>query len=347
MKVIRYLLVPTLLLLLFLFFLFGYYVTNVAYDGKAEKFTIQNSGVELSGILVTPKGDGPYPGILLLHGAGPQKYSKWYYKIHTNALVEKGFAVVSYDRRGSGGSSGDLRHSRFDDMVSDALAMSNYLRDSPDVVDDKIGFFAISQSGWYVHELAEKFGDVGFIVGRVSPPLPWMDIVLHEIEVEQRDAGVSEEGVEKYLELKKRIWEFYITVAEDGYDTHSEEMEILTAELAELNRIYGDSIPSSLLNFPEERLQALADRYSYDPRPFIERSDIPMYIILGGVDQNIPFDTSNSQWNKYRNNFGKDITVQVYPEEDHYMLKYDWFPLEGLYVNGYLEGIQNWVEQFN
>ena len=103
----RLLWIPVGLLLVLLAYAGSSAYYHLVYAGVAEKVTIQSGDTQLAGMLVKPDTPGPHPAIVLLHNSGPQTYNKWYYRIHTNVFVRQGFAVLSYDQRGSGGSEGD------------------------------------------------------------------------------------------------------------------------------------------------------------------------------------------------------------------------------------------------
>jgi hypothetical protein len=68
-----------------------------------------------------------------------------------------------------------------------------------------------------------------------------------------------------------------------------------------------------------------------------------MLYILAGQDVNVPFEPSVALLEELRQELDKDITIQAYPEADHYLYKWDIFPLEGLYVSGYLDLIESWA----
>lgn len=68
---------------------------------KEEQVTFQDGAVRLAGTLITPTTRGPHPAIILLHGSGPlDRYSFGPYPHFFNSF---GFAVLIYDKRGTGG----------------------------------------------------------------------------------------------------------------------------------------------------------------------------------------------------------------------------------------------------
>jgi pimeloyl-ACP methyl ester carboxylesterase len=102
---------------------------RVYLDTHGEKFELENEGIKLVGTQYTPEGQGPFPGILLLHGSTPEGRKLGLYRILGRELARRGFVVVTLDRRGYG-ESGDPLHLNLAaafDSTSDALAAINYL----------------------------------------------------------------------------------------------------------------------------------------------------------------------------------------------------------------------------
>ena len=340
---LRWLLIGLLVpILIYIGYFFNY---HLVYAGIAEEIFIQSDDIQLAGILVKPDTPGPYPAIVLLHHAGPQRYEKWFYRIHTNVFVRQGFAVLSYDQRGSGNSEGELRTAGFPEFVNDGSAIVNFLQAQSDIIPDQIGLFGASESGWYSPEIAAKSGNIAFIINKVGPPMPWLDTVLHEARMDALAAGVQAKDIEDVLSLKTRIYQFYVDTAfNEGVDDGSEREEI-NALLTEINNRPGveNVMIKSLPEYEAIYYKALASKASYDPSPFLREIDIPMLYILAGEDVNIPFESSVDHLERLKFELNKDITIQMYPTAGHYLYRYNWFPMEGFYVHGYLDLIGNWA----
>lgn len=80
-------------------------------DGKAESphepsprewsnvaYVKRDSGV-LRADVFAPKGDGPYPGVLLIHGGGWRAGTRWTMTRYGRAAAERGFVAVAIDYR--------------------------------------------------------------------------------------------------------------------------------------------------------------------------------------------------------------------------------------------------------
>jgi pimeloyl-ACP methyl ester carboxylesterase len=337
-------------LLILLVFIVGAAVfanRNLVRAGIAEEVTIQNQGIELTGVFVRPDTPGPHPVIVMLHGAGTrQTTGNWYYRIHGNVFLRRGFAVLVYDKRGQGQSGGDPATATFADWVSDGLAAIDYLRRRADVDPDRIGLFGVSESGWYTPEIAARDGNVAFIINRVGTPLGWMEAVLWEVEVEARSRGLTELETAAVLNLKAREWQFYVDASIDPAIASGSERDRLNAELAEVHNRPGMSFffDPELRPYDKEQYAYLAQRYAYSPAPFLLAVDVPMLYILAGRDVLMPYETTVARLDEWIEQ-GKPFEYDSFLEANHSLYRWESLPLEGVYASGYLARLGDWAEE--
>lgn len=144
----------------------GFSGTRVPFTEEAIRF--ENEGSVLSGMLTLPAGPGPFPAVVLLHGSGPQVGGEpW-----SHALVADGFAVLSFDKRGSGKSTGPDWRASFETYANDALAAIAVLHRRKDIKPDHIGLYGPSQGGYIALLAASKSTDVGFVIIRSTAAIP-------------------------------------------------------------------------------------------------------------------------------------------------------------------------------
>ena len=117
---------------------------------------VVDDGVTLRGTISKPRWSRkPYPGVVLVHGSGP--LTREHLTGDVRSLVQHGFVVLAYDKRGAGASSGEyLRQSRYPAetllrrLAADAGAAFDQLAADPDVDSSRLGFFGASQAGWII-----------------------------------------------------------------------------------------------------------------------------------------------------------------------------------------------------
>jgi alpha-beta hydrolase superfamily lysophospholipase len=109
------------------------------------------SGVTFGATLTEPAGGKHLPAVALIHGSGPQPrplFSLW-----ANFYASLGFAVLNYDKRGTGESGGRYpgdspTREAISTYAGDAVAAARYLRSLPEVDRSRVGLYGGSQGGW-------------------------------------------------------------------------------------------------------------------------------------------------------------------------------------------------------
>ena len=139
------------------------------------ELTIPSKGVTLAATLQLPStGRAPYPAIVLAHGSGriTRNQMRWM----GDRLLAMGLAVLTYDKRGVGESTGtyvNVGTARsievFDYLADDALACVAVLKGRKDIDAKRIGLGGNSQAGWIIPLAASKSKDVAFLVVTSGP----------------------------------------------------------------------------------------------------------------------------------------------------------------------------------
>lgn len=130
-------------------------IARAADSPPAEEGTFTSEGARLAYSITWPSGDAEVPGVVLVHGSGQITRS-----MHSG-LVERfvgmGFAVLAYDKRGTGASEG--RYSGVGPLNSDTL-IPLLARDAARAVEvlagqsrilrGRVGLAGGSQAGWII-----------------------------------------------------------------------------------------------------------------------------------------------------------------------------------------------------
>src|SRR5260370_14133639 len=116
---------------------FPYAEEEVTFGGGAE-------GIVLAGTVTLPKGEGPFPAALLIAGSGPQDRDESLanhrpFLLIADALTRKGIAVLRYDKRGVGKSTGNPDAATTMDLAADAQAQRPVAKTRKAIDGSKIG----------------------------------------------------------------------------------------------------------------------------------------------------------------------------------------------------------------
>ena len=119
--------------------------------------SIPVDGAVLAATLSRPDADRP-PAVVAVHGA-ERGVRDWYLYEHLHrVLPPAGIAVITFDRRGDGASTGEPSRGRFEQQANDALAVIEQATNAVDLDPERIGLWGISQGGW-VAPLAATMSD--------------------------------------------------------------------------------------------------------------------------------------------------------------------------------------------
>ena len=129
----------------------------------------QNGDTRLAFTLDLPPGKGPFPAIVLGHGSG--RTTRDQLTRLSSRFTELGFAVLRFDKRGVGESTGTYvfvgtkdSPEVFPQLASDIAAGVRFLRTRPEIDPHRIGLAGMSQAGWILPYAARELGDVAFLV---------------------------------------------------------------------------------------------------------------------------------------------------------------------------------------
>ena len=129
-------------------------------------------GAVLAGTLSIPPGPGPHPGIVILQGSGA--LDRHFESISQEIYLSLGFAVLAFDKRGVGASTGVFpgelaTPESIGSQAADAAAAARFLMAQPGIDARQVGFDANSQGGWVAPLAAEHVRGLRFAILIASP----------------------------------------------------------------------------------------------------------------------------------------------------------------------------------
>jgi dienelactone hydrolase len=118
---------------------------------KSRDVTFPSGDATIAGTLTVPPGPGPHPGLVILQGSGP--LDRHFESISNGIYTSMGLAVLSFDKRGVGASTGTYPGERATPasiaaQAADAAAAAQFLMRQPEVDPHQVGFDGNSQGGW-------------------------------------------------------------------------------------------------------------------------------------------------------------------------------------------------------
>ena len=157
----------------------------------------QGNKVHLEGTLSYPKGDGRFPTIVLVSGSGQQNRDEEImqhkpFLVLADYLASRGIAVLRYDDRGVGKSTGEVEKADTRLFAEDAEAMFRAVRKNKHVDAKRLGIGGHSEGGAIATMVAACNKDVKFVVMLAGQGCTGLDVMLQQNEAIYRAAGISD-----------------------------------------------------------------------------------------------------------------------------------------------------------
>ncbi|ALG86935.1 alpha/beta hydrolase family protein [Gordonia phthalatica] len=229
-----------------------------------ERVTIEGPRGELSAVLDTPaKRDGPFGLIVVVHDAGPAQARTDRDKPLWNAYAKAGFAILSWDKPGVDGASGNWLDQSMHDRAAEVEAAISWAYTRPDLDTTRLGVWGIGEAGWVVPQVLAARNDIGFAV-LVGPAINWLrqDEFALRADLAARQAKPAEAAVE--LDRRARR----VALLKDGAD-------------------YRRYVASRIDPTPMSAAQwgFAARNFRADATASLSRISVPLLLVLGGEDR--------------------------------------------------------------
>jgi uncharacterized protein len=252
---------------------------TVAVDAMAVSFA--NAGATLHGTLYVPRVGRPVPALVVFHGASEPLASTPLYRHLREGLPQMGIAVLLFDRRGTGASSGDV-HVSYETLADDGIAGARKLRTMARIDAHRVGYWGISQGGWLATMAAVRDPRARFAV-TVSAPLVTPETQMGFAMTNRlRALGYGNADVAAMLRARNR-WRGYLL----GTNSRDAAVAALAAIANEpwFKLMYLPS-PETLTHDPATSSWRV--QMDDDPLRFVKQVRIPTLFLLGASDPWIP-----------------------------------------------------------
>ncbi len=295
-----------------------------------EQVTFSNGNVTLAGTLSLPDGPGPYPAVVLVSGSGPQDRDEYLgggiairpFELLANALTPAGIAVLRYDDRGVGESTGDFAAGDLNDFADDAEAAITYLTTRDDIDQDHIGLIGHSEGGAIAAILGARNTDLDFIVSLAGLGVSGEDVLVLQNRLMLEAEGATPEEAQAQADLMAQIVSLLddpAALEEAIYHAALEQVEALPQDQQDA---IGDpeDYARTLASQQATQLQAPSVRalLEYDPAPDWEQTTVPVLAIFGGKDKQVDATQNAAPLLEALSAGGNtDVTVVILPDANH------------------------------
>ena len=299
---------------------FPYTSADVTFPGGA-------SGVTLAGTLTTPPGAGPFPAVVLIAGSGrvdrdETAFGHKIFLLLADTLTRRGIAVLRYDKRGIGHSTGSYALATSLDFAADAEAAVTYLRTQAKIAPKKIGLLGHSEGGLIAPLIASQHpSQIAFVVLLAGPGETGEKVLLAQSALIAKADGASAVQIAQDAALQKTLFR----IVEKETDPSVVQAEAQAAVLKAIT-VLSPADKAQISNptmYAKAQSRAVASPWmrfflTYDPRSALETTRCPVLALAGSKDLQVP-PTENLAGIKQALKAGGNpsVTVKELPNLNH------------------------------
>lgn len=284
------------------------------YRAEEVTFTNKKEGNTLAGTLTIPEGDGPFPALVLVSGSGQQNRDEelmnhrpfW---VIADYLSRRGVAVLRYDDRGMGGSTGEVLNATSMDFSYDAEAAFNFLLNRKEINASQVGILGHSEGGIINFMVAERRPEVAFLVSLAGPAVNGIEVLKEQQAAILRAQGMTEEMVQF------------------SGNANAQMFDIIEASN---DRVEADTLLRQLLKgwgyneeLTEQTVGQMASPWmyyflKYDPTDAIVKTNCPALLLNGSKDLQVLASQNLPAYEKIIAEHGKtNLTLRELPDLNH------------------------------
>ena len=258
---------------------FPYLVEEVEYNNTT-------SGLKLAGTLTIPENAENCPAVILISGSGAQDRDETIVEhkpfwVIADYLTKHGIAVLRVDDRGVGGSEKGSTEATSEDFAGDVLAGIKYLQQRKEIDKKNIGLIGHSEGGLIAPIVANKSKDVSFIVLLAGPGIKGDQVIVKQVELINRAAGLNEVQVGEKVSLQKSVFEILLNEKDSTQRTEKLQETLSNGTYQTMNTEQKKVIDANVKGLNSTWFRFFA---AYDPYPALTKLKCPVLALIGSKD---------------------------------------------------------------
>ncbi len=268
-------------------------------------FANPTDGAVLAGTFSKPAISENFPSVILISGSGQQDRDETVcghkpFKILADYLNKNGIAVLRFDDRGFGESSGDIWKATIDVLAQDALAGINYLKSRKDVDPGRIGIIGHSLGAMQASMLASENPDIAFLIMLAGPGIPWAENHIAANAENLKRRGEPKEVIESGNRLFEKMFTVmqaggdYLDVKEKLSDVINNWKQSLTGVAKEQMKEFDKSHPRYWLTMAEDFASPLyMSLANFETAKYLGEVHCPVLSLIGDKDVQVISSLNN------------------------------------------------------
>lgn len=319
------------------------------YHSEEVTFTNPTDGIRLAGTLTFPRESTQFPAVVLISGSGPQNrdseaFGHRPFLVLSDHLTKNGIAVLRFDERGVGKSTGDFSTATSRNFANDVVAAINFLISRREVDTDRIGLIGHSEGGIVAPMVADQSEEVDFMVLLAGPSLPGDQNLLLQKRLIEEKMGVNEETVA----LGQQIFQEAYGILKDP-DTTGLNQRVRS----HLQNAFASGLSDDQVEALVEQLTSpwMVFYLNHDPAEVLRRIDIPTLALFAKNDLQVPADENARTL--LEGDYNNEWTIRIFENLNHLFqesptgLPHEYSQIEETISPIVLETISTWILEQN
>jgi pimeloyl-ACP methyl ester carboxylesterase len=279
---------------------FPYTVETVEFAG-GRPTAGTDEAVTLAGTLTLPKGEGPFPAVILLSGSGPQDRDETLaghkpFLVLADHLTRNGVAVLRYDDRGVAESSGAFKGATIADFTRDALAAVEFLAAREDIDADSLGLVGHSEGANVAPRASVASDEIDFLILLAPTAVPGTELLARQNALIFEALGMSPEGAKAYeermLKSLRRLLEVPLNkpLADELREQLRADFKAAAEAMTPEDRaVYGPTDPKEFEKVLDSIVSQLGTAWmrsflAMKPAEVFAQVDVPLLAVFGSKD---------------------------------------------------------------
>ncbi|MBW8733040.1 MAG: alpha/beta fold hydrolase, partial [Asticcacaulis sp.] len=232
-------------------------------------------------------------------------------------LARQGIAVLRYDKRGIGQSTGDFAndyvyaHATGDDFTADASAAAAWLRAQSGIDPRRVGLVGHSEGGLIAPAVAVADPKVAFVVLMAGPGLPGDQLLLKQQALISKASGLPDSTIAENVAVSGRVFSA-VKSAPGEAEAVAAATAVLDPEVAR-GTLTRERADASIKQATTPWMRAFL---ASDPVPVLQKVRVPVLAINGALDLQVPPAEDLAAIKAALTN-DKDVTVIELPGLNH------------------------------
>ena len=328
------------------------------YKSKLITFNNDKDSVKLAGTLTIPQGTGPFPAVILISGSGGQDRNETIFEhrpfwVIADRMTRAGIAVLRYDERGIGESTGTFATVNSMDLSHDIEAGIEFLKGRDEIDAARIGLIGHSEGGYLGPMVAARNKSVAFLVSMAGSGVTGKEIIRSQSRLMLGSLGQPKKEIDYAVNLSMKMIEVVEANKAADRETLVKKME------QRLEQYVAENEPSEEFKNTIGSQKAAYATYAnpwfrffltHDPRLDLRKVKVPVLAFCGSKDLQVDADLNLPEIEKALKEAGnQDFTIMKVEGLNHLFQKTEtgrvseYAHLEETFNEDLLETMVQWV----